>query len=222
MIKRKQEERRGLVVDSNQSVFRIPPRRSGCGSSAALSAAGRTHPPCARRAPCCRGCARWRCCWSSPSLPPLKETTGRRSKGRRGQDWTDGQTDGRCRHSPRMKLYWASWAFLIFLLRVQPGSTSTSVMKPLLWNSCFTWDAQQVKSGWKSFGPDLSRLLWCYYTVFKQLELLKFCHCRRRVVSLQLPSSFARLGSIRSVCLCRWRCKSPSYIDTTEVISYRL
>lgn len=38
-----------------------------------------------------------------------------------------------------MKLYWASWAFLIFLLRVQPGSKSTSVMSPAMWNCCRTW-----------------------------------------------------------------------------------
>lgn len=40
---------------------------------------------------------------------------------------------------PKIKLYWANCAFLIFLFRVQPGSRSTSVFRPALWNSLCTW-----------------------------------------------------------------------------------
>ncbi len=48
-----------------------------------------------------------------------------------------------CCHWPRMKLYCANCAFRIFLFRVQPGSRSTSAMKPLLWNSCLTCHINQ-------------------------------------------------------------------------------
>lgn len=43
---------------------------------------------------------------------------------------------------PKMKLYWANCAFLIFLFRVQPGSRSTSVINPPVWNSRCTWSEQ--------------------------------------------------------------------------------
>lgn len=46
-----------------------------------------------------------------------------------------------------MKLYCANCAFLIFLFRVQPGSRSTSVMKPLLWKSCLTYRSREGGGG---------------------------------------------------------------------------
>lgn len=42
------------------------------------------------------------------------------------------------RSLPRMKLYCASWAFLIFLFKVQPGSRSVSAMNLASWNCCRT------------------------------------------------------------------------------------
>lgn len=39
---------------------------------------------------------------------------------------------------PRMKLYCASWAFLIFLFKVQPGSRSVSAINLASWNCCRT------------------------------------------------------------------------------------
>ncbi|TNN66536.1 hypothetical protein EYF80_023222 [Liparis tanakae] len=54
-----------------------------------------------------------------------------------------------------MKLYCASWAFLIFLFMVQPGTRSTSLMKPLLWNSCWTCSVTQ-----QTVGPTGTTITW--------------------------------------------------------------
>lgn len=59
-------------------------------------------------------------------------------KERKRRGGGDKEESESCCHWPRMKLYCANCAFLIFLFRVQPGSRSTSVMKPLLWKSCLT------------------------------------------------------------------------------------
>lgn len=41
-----------------------------------------------------------------------------------------------------MKLYWANWAFRIFLLRRQPESRSESAMKPASVNCLHTWQIE--------------------------------------------------------------------------------
>lgn len=98
----------------------------------------------------------------SPTTFPWRETCKKdKKKGNqyldrqsgRDNDKDSGISDRRvCCHWPRMKLYWANCAFLIFLFRVHPGSRSTSVIKPLLWNSCWTChinqrNNQQLKTG---------------------------------------------------------------------------
>ncbi len=136
--------------------FRSPPLRSGSWWSWAASDARCTPPQCARHGLCCPECEHSQCYSSSPSLPPLfqagkqakrtKEINIEKEIPRIRRENDRETSEGVCWDWPRMKLYCANWAFLIFLFRVQPGSRSTSVMKPLLWNSRWTCNMKQRNS----------------------------------------------------------------------------